>query len=747
MNTPRSRAWSASRWLKIIPLILLCGPWSGLVGAAITNSITQVSLAKGQDDDQVVKIYFKEPLQKLPVTFTTANPHRLVLDFAETSNELGRVNETVSAGVIGGYQLAESGERSRLVLQLGAAAHYELRKDRNMLLAVVRSAAGVKPNQAQAAFPAAAAGRTHQIRAIDFRRGKDGESQVVVSLSDPGVGVDLQQKLGAIQVDFLNAGLPDKLQRRMDVADFGTPAQTVESYSQDRNTRLVIKPKGKWDYSAYQVGNQFILDVRPLDGPNAAKTDRPQYSGEKLSLNFQNVEVRAVLQVIADFTSLNIIASDTVTGNVTLRLKDVPWDQALEIILRAKGLDKRASGNVIWVAPRDELVTKEKIEMETRNSIANLEPLTTRSYALNYIRADEAVSVLSGSSRSGTAAGETATCSPSSTGVKADSATGGTTSAASASSGQGGSGASSAAASTRVLSNRGGASFDLTTNTMVVTDTVDRHTAIEAVLKSIDVPSRQVMIEARIVLADDSFGRNLGVKLGLAARGQQAQGLGNFGIGPTYNDSVTLVSPTGSVSTTPNVNLPANSLGTAATFAFTLIPSSGGHQLSLELQALELDNRGKIVSNPRVVTTNLRPAVILTGTQIPYQTVSTSGTQTSFKDAILCLLVAPQILNNDDIILNVEVTKDAQGADTTAGPAINVRRIKTQVRVANGETAILGGVFEQTVRNDTTKVPVLGDVPILGNLFRSNLKRDDKTEMLIFLTPRLLDAKTPTVGN
>lgn len=282
---------------------------------------------------------------------------------------------------------------------------------------------------------------------------------------------------------------------------------------------------------------------------------------------------------------------------------------------------------------------------------------------------------------------------------------------------------------------------------MVVTDTVDRHTAIEAVLKSIDVPSRQVMIEARIVLADDSFGRNLGVRLGLAARGQQAKGLGNFGIAPTFTDSVTLASPTGSVTTTPNVNLPATALGTAASIAFTLIPSSGDHQLTLELQALELDNRGKIVSNPRVVTTNLRPAVILTGTQIPYQTVSTSGTQTSFKDAILCLLVAPQILNNDDIILNVEVTKDAQGADTTAGPAINVRRIKTQVRVANGETAILGGVFEQTVRNDTSKVPVLGDLPYLGNLFKSTLKRDEKTEMLIFLTPRLLDAKTPTVGN
>ncbi|MBI5330833.1 MAG: type IV pilus secretin PilQ [Betaproteobacteria bacterium] len=695
------------------------------------NLITALSVVRAQNEDRVLKIVLKDPVQGLPVTFTTVNPNRIVLDFSATGNGAGRVNEVVNAGVIASYQVLEAGERTRVVMNLTGPATYELRQDRNVILAVVRGVEAAKGVQIAASFPEVGKAKAHAIRGIDFQRGKEGESQIQVALSDPGVGVDLQQKGQAIQVDFMNTSLPERLQRRMDVTEFSTPAQTIEAFAQGQHTRLVINPKGKWDYSAHQIGNQFILTIRPLDGPNAAQTDRPQYSGEKLSLNFQNVEVRAVLQVIADFTGLNIIASDTVSGNVTLRLKDVPWDQALEIILRARGLDKRMSGNVIWVAPRDELVTKEKLELEARKSISELEPLTTRNYALNYIRADEAVSVLSGSSRSGLSTGESATCSPSATGIKAEAVSSGASAASGSAAGTG-----AAASSTRVLSNRGGASYDLTTNTMVVTDTVDRHKSIEAVLKNIDVPSRQVMIEARIVIADDTFSRNLGAKLGVAAKRQG----GNFAASGT--DATALASGTSVTSdlTTTNINLPLAS--SAGALGYTVLSASTNTLLSLELQALEAENRGKIVSNPRVVTTNLRPAVILQGTQIPYQTTSgTSGTQTSFKDALLCLLVSPQVLNNGDVILNVEVQKDAQGADTTAGPAINVKRVKTQVRVSNGETAILGGIFEQTLRDDVTKVPLLGDVPILGHLFKTTQKRDDKSEMLIFLTPRLLDER------
>jgi type IV pilus assembly protein PilQ len=493
---------------------------------------------------------------------------------------------------------------------------------------------------------------------------------------------------------------------------------------------MIVTPKGKWDYSAYQTGSQFIMEVRSLDDPNLAKSEKPQYSGEKLTLNFQNVEVRSVLQVIADFTGLNIIASDTVTGNVTLRLKDVPWDQALDIIMRAKGLDKRASGSVIWVAPRDELAAKEKQELEAKKSIAELEPLTTRSYRLNYLRADEAMAVLSGDSRSINANQEAATCSPSSTGIKADVAAGGSSAASTSTSA---SGTTTSTKVNRVMSDRGGASHDLTTNTLVVTDTLDRHAAIEEVLKSVDLPSKQVMIEARIVVADDSFSRDLGAKLGFQGSGKS--GNTNFGAG-TY-DSSAIAATTGVKAAAPPANVNLGVSG-APSLGFTIFNASTAAILSLELQALEVDNRGKIVSNPRVVTTNLRPAVILQGEQIPYLSTSNNGTETKFKDAVLCLLVSPQVLNNDSIILNVEVTKDARGIAAGTELAINVKRVKTQVRVNNGETAVLGGIFEQTLRNDTDKVPFLGDLPVLGNLFKKTSKSDTKSEMLIFLTPRIL---------
>jgi type IV pilus assembly protein PilQ len=665
--------------------------------------------------------------------------------------------ESLNSATIKNYQVVQAGDRTRVVFNLNVPASHELRKDRNMILVVLQGAtqkadAGM-PASAPAKFAAASTQREYGIRDVDFRRGKNNEGRITISLSDPGVGIDIQQKGRAIQVDFLNTSLPAALQRRLDVADFATPAQLIETFEQGKNVRMLVTPKGKWDYSAHQTGNQFVMDLRSLDDPSLAKSDKPIYSGEKLTLNFQNVEVRAVLQVIADFTGLNIIASDTVSGNVTLRLKDVPWDQALDIIMRAKGLDKRASGSVIWIAPRDELAAKEKQELEARKSMAELEALTTRSYRLNYLRADEALAVISGESRSLAGSQEAATCSPSSTGIKADVITGGASGGGNASSGQPGNSANSNNNVNRVLSNRGGASHDLTTNTLVVTDTLERHAAIEEVLKGVDVPSKQVMIEARIVVADDTFSRDLGAKLGFQGSGKS--GNTNFGAG-TYEGSfagatkgiqsgstITTATATAQTTTTippvqyTNVNLGASG---APSLGFTIFNASAAAILSLELQALEVDNRGKIVSNPRVVTTNLRPAVILQGEQIPVVTPGSANAPatTTFKDALLCLLVNPQVLNNDSIILNVEVTKDARGAQVGDNVAINAKRIKTQVRVNNGETAVLGGIFEQTLRNDTDKVPFLGDLPFLGHLFKSNSKSDVKSEMLIFLTPRIL---------
>jgi type IV pilus assembly protein PilQ len=713
--------------------------------AFAANVLNSVSVAEGPNDSQVIKVIMKDPVETMPVSFTTSNPHRLVLDFANTSNSAGRVQEALNSGTIKNYQIVQAGDRTRVVFNLNVPASHELRKDKNLVLIVLHGAtqpaSTASPVSAPARFAETGKQRQYGIRDVDFRRGKNGEGRIAISLSDPGVGIDIQQKGRSIQVDFLNTSLPTALQRRLDVADFATPTQLIETFEQGKNTRMVVTPKGKWDYSAYQTGSQFTMEVRSLDDPNLAKSEKPQYSGEKLTLNFQNVEVRAVLQVIADFTGLNIIASDTVTGNVTLRLKDVPWDQALDIILRAKGLDKRTSGSVIWVAPRDELAAKEKMEMEAKKAVAELEPLVTRSYPLNYIRADEALAVISGDSRSMAGSQEAASCSPSATGIKADATSGGATGNTSRTT-TGPGGGTTTTHVNRVLSDRGGASHDLTTNTLVVTDTLDRQVAVESVLKSVDLPTKQVMIEARIVVASDTFSRDLGARLGFQGSGQS--GNTGFGLGGNYSNSA-VAATTGIPKAAPalgdlNVNL--SNPSASPSLGFTIFSSSAAAMLTLELQALEVDNRGKVVSNPRVVTTNLRPAVILQGEQIPYQTQtagSTTAPTTSFKDALLCLLVSPQILNNDSVILNVEVTKDVKGDVQPDGQfPINVKRVKTQVRVNNGETAVLGGIFEQTLNNGTKKVPFLGDLPVLGNLFKQNSKSDTKTEMLIFLTPRIL---------
>ena len=685
---------------------------TSLVGVAQAGALQSVNVSRGANDSQVVKITLDAPLSGEPVHFSVSNPPRIVLDLPDT--RATRLSESVNAGVIRSYDVIQAGERSRVVLNLAGPASYQVRPVGNQLLVVVRGEAATP--EAPTRFAESGPKREHAIRDVEFRRGPNGEGRIIVSLSDPGVGVDIRRRGGAVQVDFLNTALPHPLRRRLDVADFGTPALLVETVEQGKNTRMRVEGRGAWDQAAYQIGNQLILELWPQDDARRQlAVDRQRYTGEKLTLNFQNVEVRAVLQVIADFTGLNIIASDTVSGNVTLRLKDVPWDQALDIILRAKGLDKRVTGNVIWVAPRDELAAKEKLELEARQQIAELEPLITESIPLNYLRANEAEGILLGKSIAALQAGQAVSCEASATGV------GGQTQTAATAQGTG-------QAAQRVLSKRGSVTYDLKTNTLFVQDTAAKLKEVRELLAKVDVPTRQVMIEARIVTADANFGRSLGTRLGLGAQ---------------LGSNVVLGSGSPPGNPNFNVDLPGNVTfgptgGTQGSLGLTIIEGAGNALLNLELLAMEADKRGKIISNPKVVTSNQRPAVILQGKEIPYQTVSTSGTQTSFRNAVLCLLVDPQILNNDDIILDVEVTKDAQGEATTAGPTINKKRVKTKVRMANGETVMLGGIFEQDTRDETNKIPLLGDIPILGNLFKDNYKQDNKTELLIFLTPRIL---------
>jgi type IV pilus assembly protein PilQ len=501
-------------------------------------------------------------------------------------------------------------------------------------------------------------------------------------------------------VDFLQTILPPALERRFDVTDFGTQVEFFEVSRQAGNTRITVTPKGRWEQSAYQTDKRFIIEIKPVVEDAGRPKEGKGYAGEKLSLNFQNIEVRAVLQVIADFTSLNIITSDTVTGNLTLRLKDVPWDQALDIILQAKGLDMRKTGNVVWIAPRDELATKEKLALEARQQISDLEPLRTESFQLNYQRAEDIQKIITASDQ-------------------------------------------------KMLSKRGSAVVDPRTNTIFVQDIVDKLDDVRRLLKQIDVAVRQVLIEARIVEAADTFSRNLGARLGfvdLTGRGDQLPGMTHritAGGGLASTGALT-----GQISDTPDffvdglsTNLPAPGLGGVPPGQFSLILMNDAMSkfLNLEITALQADGKGKIISSPRVMTADNVEAVIEQGTEIPYQQATSSGaTSVSFRNATLRLKVKPQIAPNDNIIMKLNVNKDSVGANTSAGPSIDTKQVSTEVLVESGGTVGIGGIFEQEESSTITKVPMLGDIPVIGILFRQDLKRNDKRELLIFVTPRVV---------
>ena len=676
-----------------------------------SNAVQSVETTTLPGGQVVVRVKLKNALTATPAGFTVGNPPRIALDLPDTGNALGRNTVEVNLGPLTSVNVVQAGTRSRLVLNLNKSVEYDAKIDGNLLLVSLGDASvGVAPVNANPRFAEAAPGAAaHSIRDVDFRRGVTGEARIVTTLSDSQAGINIRQQSGGVVVDFIGTDLPKSLQRRMDVADFGTPVQVIETYKLGDNTRMVIQPKGGWEYSAYQTDNNFIVEVKKSDDAQKKTADgKVKYTGEKLSLNFQNVEVRSVLQVIADFTGLNIIASDTVTGNLTLRLKDVPWDQALELIMQTKGLDKRQNGNVIWIAPRDELLTKEKLEYEARSAVADLEPLTTEYIQLNYMRADEAQTMLYGFSMGAflNSAGGGVNCSAQAQGL------GGGAVAQASQQGEGKS-------DQKILTKRGRATYELKTNTLIITDTPRKIQEVRELLTRLDVPARQVMIEARVVVATDGWSRDLGTRLSFAA--------GN-------NSGSRAISGEGQ-------RPPA----VAPNLLVSLLDPANGNMLDLELRALEEENRGKVISNPRVMTTNQKPAVILNGTQIPYVTPGTANNPATvtFKDAFLCLLVDPQILNNDSVILTVEVQKDAiRGlAIIQDNPAIDTKRIKTQVRVNNGETLVLGGIFDGDETSTVSKVPFLGDVPGLGWLFKTTTKENTKTELIIFLTPRILDER------
>lgn len=680
------------------------------------NAVQSVETTTLPGGKVVVRVNLKNALAATPAGFTVGNPPRIALDLPDTGNAIGKNTVEANLGPLASVNVVQAGTRTRLVLNLNKSVEYEAKIDgKQLLVALGDVGAGAAPVNVTPRFAEAAPGNaSHSIRDVDFRRGSTGEARIVTTLSDAQAGINIRQQSNGVIVDFIGTDLPKALQRRLDVADFGTPVQTVETYALGGNTRMVIEPKGGWEYSAYQADNSFIVEVKPsTDGQKKTADGKIKYSGEKLSLNFQNVEVRSVLQVIADFTGLNIVASDTVTGNLTLRLKDVPWDQALDLIMQTKGLDKRQNGNVVWIAPKDELLTKEKLEFEAKNQVQDLEPLTTEYIQLNYMRADEAQTMLYGFAAGAflnSATNNAVNCSAQAQGL------GGAAAAQASQVGQGNN-------DQKVLTKRGRATYELKTNTLIITDTPKKIQEIRELLARLDVPARQVMIEARVVVADSSWNRDLGAKLNFTAA--NASGSRTFS---GSGQDAPAVSP----------NLLVN-----------LLDPANGNLLGLELRALEAEKRGKIISNPRVLTSNQKPAVILNGSQIPFVTPGTvnSPATVTFKDVFLCLLVDPQILNNDSLIMTVEVQKDTQDAanSVTSGgfvvPSIATKRIKTQVRVNNGETLVLGGIYDGDEGETVDKVPLLGDVPVLGNLFKTTSKRNQKTELIIFLTPRILDER------
>jgi type IV pilus assembly protein PilQ len=704
MNKPNRATGFAALGRGVLKGAVLACMTLTTVWAQAQNAIQSIT-GGIQGGVEVIRINTTQPLAALPTGFTIQAPARIALDFPGVANAIGRNAVDINEGNLRSANVVQAGDRTRVVINLKQSAAYEARIEGKTLLVVLERA---QPVTAATAPPSAFAENRNRdvaaLRDIDFRRGVGNAGRVVVELANNQVGVDIRQQGQNLVVEFLKTSLPEGLRRRLDVSDFGTPIQSVTTSQAGDRVRMVVTPTGNWEHSAYQSDNQFVLEVREQKIDSSKLTQGPGYNGEKLSLNFQNIEVRSLLQVIADFTNFNIVTSDSVTGAVTLRLKDVPWDQALDIILQAKGLGMRKSGNVLWIAPKDEIAAREKQELESKVSIESLETLRTQGFQMNYAKAADIAAQL-------TAGGS------------------------SASSGSGAAGA-------RILSERGSVISEPRTNQLFVTDIASRLEQVQELIRKLDIPIRQVMIEARIVEADDTFGKSLGVRLGGGVRGfgvGSANGSpiqGNFG--SNYGAASSLGGPT--LTSAPFVNLPANpSNAQAASFALSLFNPSASRFLSLEISALESDGKGRIVSSPRVVTADQVKALIEQGTEFPYQTATSSGaTAIAFRKANLKLEVTPQITPEGNIILDLDINKDSRGESTPDGIAINTKHVQTQVLVENGGTVVIGGIFEQTERDEVNKVPLLGDLPAVGNLFKSRNRDANKSELLIFITPRVL---------
>jgi type IV pilus assembly protein PilQ len=653
-----------------------------------------------------------------PLAFTIENPARIALDLPDTTLGLSSRRRDVNLGPLDTVLTAEANGRTRVVLNLGSMVEYETSRSGNTVTVILGESGDYSADTTQFASAPAAASRSYAapgsraISGVDFRRTRDGGGRVVVNLTDPSTPVDIRQEGGRVVAVFKDTSLPAELMRRLDVMDFATPVTTVDTLRTNMDTRIVISADGKYEQLAYQSDNEFTIEINPAAEDSAEESslfsETKEYEGQRLTLNFQDIETRAVLQLLAETSGKNIVVSDTVQGNVTLRLRNVPWDQALDIVMTTKGLDMRQNGNVIMVAPAEEIAARETADLEARAAISELEPLYSEFLQVNYAKASDLAQLIMAES--------------------------------------GGS---------ALTSGRGSVGVDDRTNTLLVQDTAENLQSIRRLVRALDIPIKQVLIESRIVVVNDDFSRDLGVRLGVTAFDESSSGLTTItGTGQgtdtmigTYLENLadpasTTLLELPSLSNRYNVALP---IGNAAG-RFSLAVLESDYLVDLELTALEAEGRGEIVSTPRVITANQKEATIKQGVEIPYQQSASSGATTiQFKEAVLELVVTPQITPDNNIIMDLRVSKDNVGEIISTGglggtvPSIDTRSVETQVLVANGQTVVLGGIYETERRETVTKVPVLGDVPFLGTFFRSKQRLDNKAELLIFVTPRILE--------
>ena len=697
-TAPRGRAGLAAALL-----VAGAGIAAGLVpnrAAAAGNALVDITHVTLPGNRQQLALTMSGPAEA-PESFTIDNPARIALDLPDTANELDDKRVAISAGLLQNVTTVEAGGRTRVVVNLASLTPYSTAVRGNQLLVTLDGEAGNAPGDVAVDASATAAqaervvrGRDARIESLDFRRGPMGEGRVIFKLSSPGIAPDMRAEGGRIVVDFPDTELAASLQKRLDVMDFGTPVQFIDAISNSRGSKVVIEPATQeFEQLAYQSDDMFTVELKPMSAEDIEENRRAKfgYVGEKLSLNFQDIEVRSVLQLLADFTDLNVVVSDSVQGKLTLRLKNVPWDQALAIILQTKGLAMRETGNVIMIAPADEVADRERLELEAQKAKTELAPLRTEYFQANYAKADELATLL-------------------------QSATG------------------------RLLSERGTVTVDERTNTMLINDTAERLSEIRGLMHRLDVPIRQVLIESRIVIASDAFNKDLGVRWGVNRNTVSDDGEG-FLLSGNGNGVTNLGNGEALGNERYNINLPISN--PAGTLGVALAKLPFGTLLELELSAMQSEGKGEVISSPRVITANQHEAYIEQGVEIPYVEASSSGaTSISFRKAVLGLTVKPQITPDDRVVMDLNVSRDTVGeifgSGNAAVPSIDSREVSTQVLVDNGETVVLGGIYEQTLLNTRDAVPFFGNLPLIGRLFQRNRHTDDKSELLVFVTPKII---------